>query len=74
MPDHEIRGVQVDINRGLREKESAHAAADKHGNETESEEGCRGDLYVRAVQAPQPDERNDRGGNSDGQSRERKKQ
>src|ERR1700675_3658890 len=36
MTDDEIGGVQIDVNRGLRKKESAYTAADKHGDESKS--------------------------------------
>src|SRR5580698_11659766 len=65
MTDDEIRSVQVDVDRRLCKKESAHAAGDKHRDESKSKKGCGIDLYVRPVQAAQPDQCDDRGGYGD---------
>ena len=35
---HEIGRVQHDVDRGLRQKKAADAAADEHGNEAQSEQ------------------------------------
>src|SRR5580692_2434791 len=34
MSDHEIRGMQHDVNRRLRQEETAYSAGDKHRDET----------------------------------------
>src|ERR1700719_3818203 len=65
--DHEVSGVQHDVNRGLGEEESADAAADKHRNETQGEKRCRVDAQFRAVQTAQPDQNDDRGRNGNDQ-------
>src|ERR1700722_3407205 len=74
MTDDEIGRVQIDVNGGLRKKESAYTATDKHGDEPKSKEGGGIDLDVRAIQTSQPDERDDSGGDGDGECREREKQ
>ena len=36
--DHEVRAVQVDVDRGLRQEEAAQASADEDGNEPQTEQ------------------------------------
>ena len=48
---HKVGGMQKDVKRGLRQEESADAAADKHGNHAHGKERSRVDAQLRAVEA-----------------------
>ncbi len=74
MPDNEIGGVEIDVDRRLREKESADSSAHEHRNESNAEQGRAIDSQIRSVQTAQPDQRHDRGRNRDHQRWEGKDQ
>ena len=51
--DDEVGGVQIGVNRWLRQEETADAAADEHGDETEAEERRRWSIaYSRRRSSP----------------------
>ena len=72
--DDEVGGMEIDVDRWLREEEAADAAADEHRNEAEREQRCRGDAQARTVQTAEPDQRHDGGRDGDDQGREREHQ
>ena len=56
MTDHEISGVEQDLDRGLRQEESAHAAADEQRDEAQGKQRSGVNAQLRAVQAAEPDQ------------------
>ena len=48
----EIRGVEKDIDRGLRQEKPADAAADEQGNETQGKQRSAGDAQLQPYRLP----------------------
>ena len=44
--DYEVSRMQINVNRGLSQEESADTAADEHGDETQAEQRCGIDSQV----------------------------
>ena len=71
--DHEIGRMQHDVDRGLGKEETADAAADEHGNESQRKQRSGIDTQLGAVEAANPDQHDDRRRNGDRQRGERKR-
>src|SRR5882762_7854660 len=60
VPDYEVRRMQHDVDRWLRQEESAHSAGDKHRNKTQGKQRSRVDTQPGAIQTEHPNQNNDR--------------
>ena len=72
--DHEVSGMEHDVDRGLSQEEAAHAAADEHRNEAQRKQRCRVDTKLGTIQTEDPDQHNDGGWNGYDQGGEGKGQ